>query len=148
MVDFSSILDKGFGQAKKPKVLPAADYPAVITGWQPIEAPKDKEYKVIVRFSVKLLDWPAGTDPADQLEEDGTQIDLGKRKLRRDYYDNRLFDLDQLFIDAGVDIEEGTSYRESLPMLVGAQVLAEVTQYVNQRSGELGNQINNLRGLG
>jgi hypothetical protein len=150
MVDFSSLLDARAGEVKKPKALPPGDYPGVITNWTPVEAPKDKEYKTIIRLSLKLTDWAASVDEEDRLQDGPngpTAINLAARNLRRDYYDHRMFDLDQLFADCGIEMEEAgrrLTYRELLPKLIGCQVMVEVQQYVSSR-GEPGNQVNNLR---
>lgn len=152
MVDFSNLLGGKVGESVKPKALPPGLYPGVIKGWEPVEAPPGKDYRTIVRISLGLTAWPDDVEDQDKSQvvkvgEPPQPIDLSKRTLRRDYYDHRMFDLDNLMAECGLEVA-GLSYKESLPMLIGCPVLVEVAQYVNSRSNEIGNQVNNLRGQG
>lgn len=151
MVDFSSLLDARVGEAKEPKPLPPGDYPGIIKAWAPVEAPPGKEYKTMIRFTLGLMNWPDEVEQEDRMQEGkGGQlepIDLAKRPMRRDFYDHRLFDLDKLLADLGIEAE-GLSYKETLPRTIGQQVLVEVTQYMNSTTGKPANQVNNLRAAG
>jgi hypothetical protein len=145
MPDFSSLLKAHSGSVKKPPALPPGDYPAVITGWQCVEAPKGKEYTIIVRINIRLTGWPDSVGEEDR-QVDGQPIDVAKKAMRRDYYNHRLFDIDALLDSCGISVD-GTAYEELFPQLIGCPVTAEVAQYVSQK-GEPGNQVNNLRPAG
>lgn len=140
MVDFTSLLRKPAGEAKKPAALDAADYPAIIKSFEVGDNNKNKT--PYVRFHVTPTGWPG--DP--QLGEDGKPIDLSKRNLRRDYFltEDALWRLDEFISALGIDMS-GRSYEEVLPELVGTQVTAEVQQYMNQQNNEIGNQIGALK---
>lgn len=150
MVDFSSLLNAKAGEALKPKALPPGLYPGVIKARQLLEAPAGKEYTIIIRFDLGLTGWPDEIEESERLQEtkpgEFAPIDLSKKRLRRDYYNHRLFDLDDLIKALGVD-PAGRTYDELLPELVGQPVLVEVAQYLS-RDGELQNQVNNLLAAG
>lgn len=149
MPDFSTLLKKPAGQAKRPQVLAPGNYPGVIKGFELKEAPPGKDYSMIVRFHIGLTDWPDNLSEEDKMQPtDGgtaTTIDLSKRQLRRDFYDNGLYRLDDFIRSCGVE-SNGRSYEEVLPELRGAAVVVEVQQYMNQSTNELGNQIGNMTG--
>ena len=145
MADFSSLLNAASGTAVKPKALVPGFYRGVVKGWAPIEAPKDKEYKTIIRFILGLTAWPEDAEPEDKIEADGKPVALAAKQLRRDFYDHRLFDLDEFLRSVGVE-PDGSSYATLLPRTIGAAVTVEVSQYINQKSGEIGNQVNNVKG--
>lgn len=144
MVDFSQLLRKPAGEAKKPQALPIGDYPGVIKSWTPVEAPQGKDYKLIIRFMVGLTGWPEDVEHEDTLQE-GEAIDLSKRQLRRDFYDNRLDIVDDLIRSCGIDMT-GKTYEEVFPEMIGAGITVEVQQYINKTSGDIGNQIGKLVG--
>src|SRR5271167_3336058 len=145
MPDFSKLLKKPAGEAKEPKVLVPGDYAGIIKGWEMKEAPQGKDYSALIRFSIGLLGWPESVDSVDTLDNDGTAIDLSKRQLRRDFYDNALFRLDEFIRSTGID-PAGSSYEEVLPQLIGKTVLVEVQQYMNHTTNKFGNQIGKLVG--
>lgn len=149
MPDFSALMKRPAGQAKPPKVLAAGNYSGVIKGFEILPAPAGKDYSTIIRFPVGLLDWPETATDEDKTQDsgDGVQkpIDLSKRQLRRDFYDSSLHRLDEFIRSCNIE-PAGRSYEEVLPELTGCQVTAEVQQYLNQRTNELGNQIGNLTG--
>lgn len=151
--DFSSILNKPVGSAPKRPVLAAGHYPGVITKVpELLPAPAGKSYQHIIRVTVKPTRWPEDVDDADKVQvlKDGTTIpiDLTRVSLRRDYYSpDGLDQLDQLFLDAGVEDAEGRNRGEVLPELLGKHVLIEVGQYVSTKNNEIGNQVNALREL-
>lgn len=150
MPDFSKLLNSTAGQASRPKTLPAGDFPGIIKGHELKEAPPGKDYSMFVRFHVGLSAWPEGTDEADTQEDKGQgrmgPIDLSKRQLRKDFYDNSLYRLDDFIRSCGVD-PAGRSYAEVLPELHGATVIVAVSQYLNQQTNEYGNQIDKLVGV-
>lgn len=149
MPDFSSLLKRPAGQAPKPKPLAYGNYAGIIKGHSLEAAPEGKEYTQIVRFQLGLLDWPEGMAEEDRVQDngDGTTrpIALDKRQLRRDFYDNGLHRLDDFIKSCGIDMT-GKTYEEVLPELTGTHVTIEVQQYLNQRTGDLGNQVGNLTG--
>lgn len=149
MPDFSQLMNQPAGQAKKPKVLVVGNYSAIIKSYELIEAPAGKDYKTIIRFHVGLIGWPDSATEEDKQQEqmDGSfkPIDLAKRQLRRDFYDNSMYRLDEFIRSCGIE-PNGRSYAEVLPELTGAQIVAEVQQYLNGKTNELGNQIGNMTG--
>lgn len=147
MPDFSKLLKRPAGEAKEPKALPPGDYTGIIKNWEMKEAPQGKDYESLVRFSIGLVAWPDSMDESDKLDESGeAAMDLGKRQLRRDFYDNALYRLDELIRSCGVD-PAGQTYEETLPQLIGRTVLVEVQQYMNQQTNKIGNQVGKLVGL-
>ena len=51
MVDFTSLLKKRAGEAKKPPAYPAADYPGIIKGFELGDANKNKPLQFGALFS-------------------------------------------------------------------------------------------------
>lgn len=148
MPDFSKLANAKAGEAKKPKALPEGNYSAIIKGWEFVPAPAGKNYESMVRFNLGLLDWPDSV-PQDEREQDlgngPKAIDLSKMSMRRDFYDNTLYRLDDFIKSCGVDMN-GRTYSEVLPELVGKRVVAQVKQYLNERTSEIGNNIGDLTG--
>jgi len=149
MVDFSKLLKAPAGAAKAPKALPVGDYHGIIKRWNIVEAPQGKDYSSMIRFQLGLTGWPDDIDEEDKLQETAhgqEPLDLSKRQLSKDFYDHRL-DLFDLFLrELGLSIE-GRTYEEVLPETVGCQVIVAVRQYINQRTGETGNQVDTVKGL-
>lgn len=146
MVDFSKLLKKPAGEAKRPPALPVGDFLGLVKGHELKEAPQGKDYDMIVRFSVALREWPDSVDSSDR-----EGIDLAKRQMRRDFYidsndPNGTWRLDEFIRSCGVE-PNGRSYEEVLPDLTGSEVLVEVQQYMNERTGEIGNQIGKMVGV-
>lgn len=149
MVDFSKLLKKPAGEAPKPNAIPVADYPGVITKWEPGVNERMSPPKAFVRFHCR----PTG--PADNIEQselDDLNIDLTKVQLRRDFFfdtedptDRGLYYLDEFLRSCGVD-PKGRVYEECLPEVIGSPVLIAVGQYVNQNTSEVQNQVNRLVG--
>lgn len=159
MPDFSKLYRRQAGIAKRPSALPvsqADDYPGIVKSFEYVEAPTNRpvEYESIVRVHLGLTDWPeSGVDPEDQMEDDPQQegakrpIDLSRRRLRIDFYDNALYRLDEFIASCGIE-SAGRTYEDVLPELVGKEVLIEVQQYTNQRTGDIGNQVGRISGRG
>jgi len=150
MVDFSTLLRKPAGQAPKPKALPPGDYTGAIAKFEVGDNNKNKT--PYVRFFLNLTGWPDSVDEADRTQDGPSgshPIELGKRQLRRDFFltDDALWRLDELLRSCGID-PSGRSYEECLPEAAGAQVVVEVQQYMNQTSGEIGNQVGKVVGAG
>lgn len=138
MVDFSSLLKKPAGEAKKPPVLPAGDYPGVVKSYELGDQNKNKT--PYVRFMLGLTAFP---DSVDEAEREG--IDLSKRQQRRDFFftDDALWRLDEFLRGLGIQ-SNGRGYDEVLPEVVGQQVLIEVQQGLNQQTNEIFNQVGKL----
>jgi len=140
MVDFSALLRKPAGEAKRPAALPPGNYSGVIKSFELGDRNKNKT--PYVRFHLGLVDWPAEVE-----ESDRSDIDLSKRQLRRDFYltEDALWRLDELISKCGIDAN-GMSYEELLPQMVGVNVLVEVQQYLNEQNNEVGNQVGAVTG--
>ncbi len=149
MPDFSSLLKAPAGEAKKPKPLVIGNYPGIVKSFEMVEAPQGKDYKMILRVHVGLTDWCDNASEDDKQQErrpgEFAPIDLSKRQLRKDYYDNSLFRLDDLLKSCGIEAN-GKTYEEVLPSLIGSRLVVEVDQYLNQNTNDLGNQVKNLTG--
>ncbi len=137
--NFSHLLKKPAGEAKKPPALPAADYPAVLASFELGDNNKNKT--PYVRFMVKLTGW------AESLAEEDrdSDIDLSKRQMRKDFYltDDALWRLDDFIKSIGIE-PAGRAYDEIIPEMMGSPVIAEVRQYMNQQTSEIGNQLEKL----
>lgn len=143
MVDFSALLRAPAGEAKKPSALPAGDYSAVIKSWEIGDNNKNKT--PYVRFHIGVTGWPDHVDEESRQSE-GKPIDLSKRQMRRDFFfGDALWRLDEFIRSTGVEAR-GRTYEEILPELIGAPVIAEVQQYMNEKTSEIGNQIGKLLG--
>lgn len=138
MANFSELLKKPAGEAKKPPALPAADYPGIIKSFELGDNNKNKT--PYVRFHLGLL---GAAETVDAAEFEG--IDLSKRQLRRDFYltEDSLWRLDEFLRAVGVE-SAGRNYEEVLPEVVGKNVVVEVQQYLNQQTNEIGNQVGKL----
>lgn len=149
MPDFSKLANAKAGEAKKPKALPEGDYTGVIKGFSFEPAPAGKDYESIVRFNLGLIDWPSTISDEDKQQDLGNgqsrPIELSKRQLRRDFYDNVLYRLDDFIKSCGVDMN-GRTYSEVLPELTGKRVIVQVKQYLNERTSEIGNNVGDLKG--
>ena len=153
MPDFSQLLSKPAGESRRPPTLPAGDYPAIIKSFE--YGDNNTNRTPYVRFAIGLTDWDQNVpDSWSQADAQGnltevskSDVDLSRRQLRRDYFltDDAYWRLDELILSCGV-VPNGRSYEEVIPELVGSPVLAEVQQYLNQRSNETGNQIGRLTG--
>lgn len=151
MVNFSNILSKHAGEAKKPQALPIGDYPGIIKSYELGDNNKNKT--PYVRFLLGLMGWPDGIDESDTMQEvaEGKfeKIDLSKRQFRRDFYltEDALWRLDEFIASCGPQFS-GLQYDVIFPQLVGQQVLVEVQQYIprNSEDGLPGNQVGKLIG--
>lgn len=149
MPDFSKLAGATAGEAKKPKALPEGNYTGIIKGWSFEPAPTGKDYSAIVRFNLGMIDWPSDASDSDKSQDMGNgefkPIDLTKRQMRRDFYDNVLYRLDDFIRSCGVDMN-GQKYEEVLPQLVGKRVVVQIKQYLNERTSEIGNNVGDLVG--
>lgn len=141
MVNFSALLSKTAGEAKKPVPLPGGDYPGVITKWEPGESRGEKKSPLIT-FTVVPNAWAEGIDPSEYPE-----IDLSKRVMRKDFFltDDALYRLDSFIKDLGIDAT-GRSYAEVLPEVVGSSVLMVVKQQMKKdNSGDMVSFVDDLK---
>ncbi len=148
MPDFSKLAGAKAGEAKKPKALPEGNYSGIVKGWSFEPAPPGKNYEMMVRFNLGLIDWPDSV-PQEEREQDlgagPKPIALDKMQMRRDFYDNVLYRLDDFIKSCGVDMN-GRTYQEVLPEIVGKRVNVQVKQYLNERTSEIGNNVGDLVG--
>lgn len=153
MPDFSALLRKPAGEAKRPPPLPAGDYYGLVKSYEVGDNNRNKT--PYVRFQVALTDWPdSSEDEWSHADPDGkvqavtkADIDLSKRQMRKDFFftEDALWRLDEFIRSCGID-PRGRSYEEILPEMVGQPMTVEVQQYLNQSNNETGNQIGKLVG--
>lgn len=158
MPDFSALLRKPAGEAKRPPLLPGGDYMGVVKSFEMGESSQKKT--PFVRFNVVLQDWPTsapqewqvpGPDGKSMVQISRSDVDLSKRQMRRDFFftEDALYRLDEFLRSCGISVE-GRTYEEALPDVVGATVVAEVQQQMSQREGatadDMFNQIGRLSG--
>lgn len=140
-VDFSALLKKPAGEAKKPPVLPVGDYQGVVRSHEMGDSNRNRT--PYVRFVVVLTEWPEALPVEDR--PDG--VELNKRQLRKDFYitDDSLWRLDAFIRSCGVE-PSGRVYEEVLPELVGQPVFVQVQHYMNPQTSEIGNNTGEVVG--
>lgn len=155
MPDFSALLKRPAGEAKRPPELFAGDYYGLVKAYECGDNNRNKT--PYVRLQTALQDWPENspdewsvTDPEDTSKVytvSKTDVDLSKRAMRKDFYltEDALWRLDEFIRSCGID-PRGRDYEEILPELVGQPVMVEVQQYLNQNNNTTGNQIGKLVG--
>ena len=154
MPDFRELLKKPAGEAKRPPVLPAADYPGIVKSFEVDD--KNKNRTPYVRLWLGLTEWPASVPDTWDVHDVAsgksytvakTDVDLSKRQMRRDFFltEDALDRLDEMIRSCGINAS-GRAYEEILPELVGQHVLVEVQQYMNQNTNEIGNQLGAVKG--
>lgn len=138
MPDFSELLRKPAGEAKRPQALPVGDYQGVIRSHEVGDSNRNKT--PYVRLGITLTQWPDGMEPVEG-------VDLNKRQLRKDFYltDEALWRFDELIKSCGIDAV-GKRYEDVVPLLVGQPVKVEVRHYRSQ-DDTVGNTIEALVGL-
>jgi hypothetical protein len=143
MPDFSSMLRKPAGEAKRPKALPVGDYRGVIKAYELDD--NNKNHTPYVRITIAMTDWPQGFTQSDIPED----TDLAKRQLRKDIYttEDALWRLDELIKSCGI-VPNGRPYEEVLPELIGRPVMVQVKHYMNRSTGDVGNTVDGLVGIG
>lgn len=152
--DFSSLLKRPAGKANRPKVLPQGLYPGKVKSWAVDD--KNQNKTPYLRINCGPTEWPDNVDDADKVQEgpDGQliPINLMNRTLSRDVYlrgkdgSDQMYRVDDLLKSFGVELN-GRSYEEAIPDLVGRDCIIEVGIYVNEKTGEPGNQCNSLKGV-
>lgn len=142
MPDFTKLLGKSAGSAKKPVALDPGEYPAIIKSHEMGESRQKKT--PFVQYNIGYTGWPEGTDP--QVDNEGEEIDLSKKTHNIKFYltDDAMFRLDDFLRGLEVDLE-GKTYLEAIPEAEGLAVVADVGQFLNQDTNETGNQINKVR---
>jgi hypothetical protein len=142
MPDFSNMLRKPAGEAKKPKALPIGDYEGVVKSYELGDSNKNKT--PYLRVTLVLTAWPQQFTAVDIPED----VELSKRQLRKDIYitEDALWRLDELIRSCGI-IPNGRPYEEVLPELIGQPVMVDVRHYINQQSGEVGNSVESVVGV-
>jgi hypothetical protein len=154
MPDFSALLKRPAGEAKRPPELFPGDYYGLIKGHEVGDNNQNKT--PYVRYQVVLQDWPENSADEWSVMDPETQssytvaksdVDLSKRQMRKDFYltDDALWRLDEFIRSCGID-PRGRDYEEIIPTLIGQPVMVEVQQYLNQRTNVTGNQIGKLVG--
>jgi hypothetical protein len=140
-VDFSQLLRQQAGKAERPKALPIGEYPGMVRGWEPGNA--NRNQTPYVRFSIVLTGWPDSVN-----FEDRGEVDVTKRTLRRDFFltPESFYRLDLFIKSCGVEPRE-RSYEEVLPELVGQPVVVSVGHYINNSTGEIGNNVGDVVGI-
>lgn len=151
--DFSAMLKKTSGTAKRPPALPPGSYRGKAKSWE--IGDKNKNNTPYVRIHIALTDWPDNVDDSDKMQEgpDGAliPINLSKRSLRRDIFirntdgSDAMYRLDDFL--KSCNIELGKAYEETLPQVIGADLLVDVTQYLNEKNGETENQVDRIVGV-
>lgn len=141
MPDFSMLLKKPAGEAKRPPTLPIGDYRGVVRSYE--TGDNNQRQTPYVRFGLVLTEWPESIEEADR--PDG--VDLSKRQLRKDFFltEDALWRLDEFIRSCGID-PNGRAYEEVLPEVIGQPVLVQVQHYMNRASGELGNSTGDVVG--
>jgi hypothetical protein len=136
MPDFSQLLRKPAGEAKRPPPLPIGDYQGVIKTHELGDNNRNKT--PYVRFGIVLTEWPESVSEEDRPEG----VDLNKRQMRKDFFitEDSLWRLDEFIRSCGIE-PEGRVYEEVLPELIGQPVMVEVQHYINQQSAEVGNNL-------
>lgn len=144
-LDMKSLLQKPAGKAVKPPSLPVGNYGGKITKYEYDN--KNKNNTPYARYTVILNQWPDNVTEEEKQYTDGEgvahTIDLTKRSMRKDFYltDDAFWRLDEFLKSMGI---EGGTYEELIPKAVGLDCVAEVQQYVNQTTSEIGNQLGRL----
>ena len=150
MPDFATLIKRPAGVAKRPPPMPAFDYPAIITSYEP--GKNEKTGNEYIRWHVKVTGWPESLPESARQDHEGNEIDFSKRSFRMDMYttDDALIMLDDFIRSCGVNLPEDGSvtYEEAIPQCIGAQVVASVQQTFNDKSSETYNPpwLKSLRG--
>lgn len=131
MVDFSSLLKAPAGEAKKPPVLPAGDYPGQIKSYEMGDNNKNKT--PYCRFNLGFMGFAPDLD-----ESDTKDIDIAKRSTRNDFYltEDAMWRLDEFIRTLGIEAA-GRSYEEVLRETVGQEVTITMKQGMNQQTNEM-----------
>ena len=137
-LDFKSLLGRSLDDVKKPSPVPAGTFYGVIQRYEFGETSEKKT--PFVRFHIGL------TAPGDDIDPELLiGVDLSKRALRKDFFltpdaEYRLKDaLNALGINT-----TGRTFAETIPEVINAQVLVEVTQRPSKDGKDIFNDIGSL----
>lgn len=141
MPDFSALLKKPAGEAKKPPTLPIGDYQGIVKSFE--IGDNNRNRTPYVRFLVVLTEWPEAIEVGDRPEG----VELNKRQLRKDYFltDDSLWRLDAFIRSCGVE-PEGRVYEEVLPEIIGQPVYMQIQHYMSPQTNEIGNNAGEVVG--
>jgi len=144
-VDFSHLLKKPAGEAKKPEAIGIGNYLGMLRSFEFGET-QNEARNPFVRFQTGLVSWPEDFTEEDKLQN-GKPVDLSKRALRKDFYltEDALYRLDLFLRSMGISLA-GRSYEECIAEAVGKMVTVEVQHYTNRKTGEIGNQLGDMKG--
>lgn len=143
-VNFQNLLSKPVDSAKRPQALPAGTYFARIASHKFDESARQKT--PYVRFEFSDLQPGQDIDASQLREQDGTPIDLSKKKLRSDFYltDDAMYRLREFLEGLGIPTE-GRSFGETIPETKGLPVQLTVTmrpaEGENAREGTFYNDV-------
>jgi hypothetical protein len=167
MTDLASLYRRPSGTASSQKALPIELYPAIVKKYDLVEINRPKMSSLPIpalHLEFGLTDWPTSIPASERTETnmDGKEvpIDLSTRTLRTDMPtpspdnvenwsgsvrpDTFWYFLDRFLQSCGIEL--GPDYETLFPQLLGCRVNVEVQQYMNQRTGELGNQVGRVFG--
>lgn len=147
MPDFSKLMSRPAGQAKKPAALTAGDYPCKIVKFELGESQQKKT--PYVRYFLVPTGFPEGASDSDKVDSNGETIDLSKKQLRRDFYltADAEYRLDEMLRALEVPLE-GRTYEESVPDAIGKDCLAVVIQRMaTDGSDNVFNDVTDIRPL-
>ena len=148
MVDFSRLLQKPAGEAKKPRALPPGLYQGVIKGHKVDQRDIKGKPTPMFSFSLGLVAWPEGLDAEDQ-----EGIELRSRQQTKDYFinmkedgsgeptDDAFWPIDELCRSCGIE-PGGRNYQEVLPELVGKMVTIDIKQAMT--TGDVPQMVNRV----
>lgn len=148
-INVSDFLNMPSGKSVRPVALPIETYSGIITSFERGESRQRKT--PLVRFNVRLLDWPASIPESARMQPDGDgvlqPIDLSKKTFRSDFFitEDALFRLDDFLRSCGIE-PDGTPYGALCARTIGARVSVEMGQYISESTGEIGNQVNRIYG--
>ena len=116
---------------KGPPTIPIGDYPSVMSKFE-LTAARNVEQTPILRWHVRLLDWPAD-DSIDESQKAPIE-NITQRTVNCDYWLPLDYRYGRLCAQCGItgEITEQTNYE-----LVGKEVLASVKHQISKKTGEV-----------
>lgn len=150
-LDFSKLLAKPLDEVKRPPALPAGTYYGQITKYEFKESRfADKETgekPAVVEFTIKV---DRADDSIAELlrDEAGQTIDVSKRQASREMpLDGPNTYVTKSFIEGLGIPTQGRSFGDTIPEVLHAQVMFEMTQRqgTGERADRVYNDIRNLR---
>lgn len=141
---FSDLLRTVAGNAKPPPLLPDGLYPGVVTEYK-IDVNQNEN--TFVRYTCKPTGpGTYGGEPIEAAEFEG--IDFSKKAMRKDFFitADALLRFENFLKSCGLDLTQGKTYEELAAEVVGCEVQMQVGHYTNKKTGELGNQCEDITG--